>query len=125
MTQSLTWHDVIGAEKQQDYFQQTLAFVEQQRQAGKVIFPPAKDVFNAFRFTEFNQVKVVILGQDPYHGPNQAHGLCFSVQPGIKTPLRWSTCIRNWHRIFLAFRSRTMAISKAGPSRAFCFSTPY
>ncbi|TNF11594.1 MAG: uracil-DNA glycosylase, partial [Vibrionaceae bacterium] len=42
--------------------------------------------FNAFRFTEFNQVKVVILGQDPYHGPNQAHGLCFSVQPGIKTP---------------------------------------
>ncbi|ELO1813903.1 uracil-DNA glycosylase [Vibrio fluvialis] len=86
MTQSLTWHDVIGAEKQQDYFQQTLAFVEQQRQAGKVIFPPAKDVFNAFRFTEFNQVKVVILGQDPYHGPNQAHGLCFSVQPGIKTP---------------------------------------
>ncbi|ELX7502194.1 uracil-DNA glycosylase [Vibrio fluvialis] len=86
MTQSLTWHDVIGVEKQQDYFQQTLAFVEQQRQAGKVIFPPAKDVFNAFRFTEFNQVKVVILGQDPYHGPNQAHGLCFSVQPGIKTP---------------------------------------
>ncbi|ELV8852355.1 uracil-DNA glycosylase [Vibrio fluvialis] len=86
MTRSLTWHDVIGAEKQQDYFQQTLAFVEQQRQAGKVIFPPAKDVFNAFRFTEFNQVKVVILGQDPYHGPNQAHGLCFSVQPGIKTP---------------------------------------
>ncbi|AVH31217.1 uracil-DNA glycosylase [Vibrio fluvialis] len=86
MTQSLTWHDVIGVEKQQDYFQQTLTFVEQQRQAGKVIFPPAKDVFNAFRFTEFNQVKVVILGQDPYHGPNQAHGLCFSVQPGIKTP---------------------------------------
>lgn len=86
MTQSLTWHDVIGIEKQQDYFQQTLTFVEQQRQAGKVIFPPAKDVFNAFRFTEFNQVKVVILGQDPYHGPNQAHGLCFSVQPGIKTP---------------------------------------
>ncbi|EOW9549611.1 uracil-DNA glycosylase [Vibrio fluvialis] len=86
MTQSLTWYDVIGVEKQQDYFQQTLAFVEQQRQAGKVIFPPAKDVFNAFRFTEFNQVKVVILGQDPYHAPNQAHGLCFSVQPGIKTP---------------------------------------
>ncbi|MBO0214370.1 uracil-DNA glycosylase [Vibrio sp. Vb2880] len=86
MTQSLTWHDVIGTEKQQDYFQHTLAFVEAERHAGKVIFPPAKDVFNAFRYTEFDQVKVVILGQDPYHGPNQAHGLCFSVQPGIKTP---------------------------------------
>lgn len=86
MAQSLTWHDVIGNEKQQEYFQHTLAFVEAERQAGKVIFPPAHDVFNAFRFTEFDQVKVVILGQDPYHGPNQAHGLCFSVQPGIKTP---------------------------------------
>ena len=86
MTNSLTWHDVIGNEKQQDYFQQTLAFVESERHAGKVIFPPAKDVFNAFRPTEFADVKVVILGQDPYHGPNQAHGLCFSVLPGVRTP---------------------------------------
>ncbi|TXZ73690.1 uracil-DNA glycosylase [Vibrio mimicus] len=86
MSESLTWHDVIGNEKQQDYFQQTMQFVESQRQAGKVIYPPAKDVFNAFRFTEFGDVKVVILGQDPYHGPSQAHGLCFSVLPGVKTP---------------------------------------
>ncbi|AIU66006.1 uracil-DNA glycosylase [Vibrio coralliilyticus] len=86
MNPSLTWQDVIGAEKQQDYFQQTLNFVESERAAGKAIFPPAKDVFNAFRATEFNDVKVVILGQDPYHGPRQAHGLCFSVLPGIKTP---------------------------------------
>ncbi|MGL4827737.1 MAG: uracil-DNA glycosylase [Vibrio sp.] len=86
MSESLTWHDVIGNEKQQDYFQQTMQFVESQRQAGKVIYPPAKDVFNAFRFTEFGDVNVVILGQDPYHGPNQAHGLCFSVLPGVKTP---------------------------------------
>ncbi|CAM3034129.1 uracil-DNA glycosylase [Vibrio ordalii] len=86
MTQSLTWHDVIGHEKQQEYFQQTIAFVEKERLAGKVIYPPAADVFNAFRFTEFAGVKVVILGQYPYHGPNQAHGLCFSVLPGVKTP---------------------------------------
>lgn len=86
MSHSLTWHDVIGVEKQQEYFQQTLNFVEAERAAGKVIFPPAKDVFNAFRFTEFDDVNVVILGQDPYHGPNQAHGLCFSVLPGVKTP---------------------------------------
>ena len=86
MGASLTWQDVIGAEKQQEYFQQTLAFVEQERAAGKVVYPPAKDVFNAFRATEFGDVKVVIIGQDPYHGPNQAHGLCFSVLPGVKTP---------------------------------------
>ncbi|MEH0673787.1 uracil-DNA glycosylase [Vibrio scophthalmi] len=86
MTPSLTWQDVIGEQKQQTYFQDTLAFVDAERAAGKAIFPPAKDVFNAFRATEFGDVKVVILGQDPYHGPNQAHGLCFSVLPGIKTP---------------------------------------
>ena len=86
MSQRLVWHDVIGAEKQQDYFQQTLNFVESERALGKTVFPPAKDVFNAFRFTEFGDVKVVILGQDPYHGPKQAHGLCFSVLPGIKPP---------------------------------------
>lgn len=86
MTTSLCWHDVIGAEKQQDYFQNTLAFVEAERAAGKVIYPPSQDVFNAFKVTEFRDVKVVIIGQDPYHGPNQAHGLCFSVLPGVKTP---------------------------------------
>lgn len=86
MSSSLTWQEVIGEEKQQDYFQQTLAFVEAERAAGKTVFPPAKDVFNAFRATEFGDVKVVIIGQDPYHGPNQAHGLCFSVLPGVKTP---------------------------------------
>lgn len=83
---TLTWQDVIGKEKQQAYLQQTLEFVEQQRDAGKTIYPPASDVFNAFQFTEFADVNVVILGQDPYHGPNQAHGLCFSVLPGVKTP---------------------------------------
>lgn len=86
MNTSLTWHDVIGVEKQQEYFQQTLSFVEAERAAGKVVFPPASDVFNAFKATEFADIKVVIIGQDPYHGPNQAHGLCFSVLPGVKTP---------------------------------------
>ncbi len=86
MREALTWHDVIGTEKQQEYFQQTMAYVQSERDAGKVIYPPAKDVFNAFRYTELKEVKVVIIGQDPYHGPNQAHGLCFSVLPGVKTP---------------------------------------
>ncbi|MBB6056347.1 uracil-DNA glycosylase [Tolumonas osonensis] len=80
------WSDVLGQEKQQPYFQETLNFVRQEREAGKVIYPPAADVFNAFKYTEFADVKVVILGQDPYHGPNQAHGLCFSVLPGVAVP---------------------------------------
>ncbi|WP_211294031.1 uracil-DNA glycosylase [Vibrio gangliei] len=81
-----SWAEIIGKEKQQDYFKQLEQFVGQERQSGKVIFPPQDQVFSAFEYTPFNNVKVVILGQDPYHGPNQAHGLSFSVQPGIKTP---------------------------------------
>ncbi|MCL9775160.1 uracil-DNA glycosylase [Vibrio methylphosphonaticus] len=83
---TLTWRDVIESQHQQAYFKQTLSFVAQERQAGKVIYPAEEDVFNAFDLTELNQVKVVILGQDPYHGEGQAHGLCFSVLPGVKTP---------------------------------------
>ena len=80
------WADILNEEKQQPYFQQIVQFVETQRAAGKTIYPPEQDVFNAFTLTELDKVKVVILGQDPYHGPNQAHGLCFSVQQGVKTP---------------------------------------
>lgn len=81
-----TWHQAIGAEKQQPYFQHILEAVRAERMAGKIIYPPAQDVFNAFKATEFAQVKVVILGQDPYHGPQQAHGLSFSVRQGIAIP---------------------------------------
>ena len=80
------WADILGQEKQQPYFQQMMQFVENQRAAGKIIYPPKQYVFNAFNLTELDKVKVVILGQDPYHGPNQAHGLSFSVLPGVKTP---------------------------------------
>lgn len=86
MTQSPTWRDALASEKTKPYFQQTLNFVAGERAAGKIIYPPQKDVFNAFRFTELAAVKVVILGQDPYHGPNQAHGLSFSVRPGVAAP---------------------------------------
>lgn len=86
MTTNLTWHDVLAEEKQQPYFIETLSAVAVARAAGITVYPPQKDVFNAFRFTELGEVKVVILGQDPYHGPNQAHGLSFSVLPGITPP---------------------------------------
>ncbi|MFV1985515.1 MAG: uracil-DNA glycosylase [Thiohalomonadales bacterium] len=60
--------------------------MKNEKNQGKVIFPPGKLIFNAFNSTPFESVKVVILGQDPYHGPNQAHGLCFSVLPGVRFP---------------------------------------
>lgn len=81
-----TWADILGAEKQAPYFHQIMQFVEQERANGKTVYPPKQDVFNAFKYTELDELKVVILGQDPYHGPGQAHGLCFSVLPGIKSP---------------------------------------
>lgn len=81
-----TWTDVIGEEKSQPYFQHILQYVHQERLAGKTIYPPQSEVFSAFALTAFSEVKVVILGQDPYHGPNQAHGLSFSVKPGIIPP---------------------------------------
>lgn len=83
---SLNWQDVIGAEKNQPYFLQTMDYLKQQRAAGQVIYPPEALVFNAFKLTPFAEMKVVVIGQDPYHGPNQAHGLSFSVPAGVAIP---------------------------------------
>ncbi|WP_105888336.1 uracil-DNA glycosylase [Haemophilus influenzae] len=81
-----SWTDVIGKEKAQPYFQHALQQVHLARASGKTIYPPQEEVFNAFKYTAFEDVKVVILGQDPYHGANQAHGLAFSVKPEVAIP---------------------------------------
>ncbi len=86
MSSKTTWDTVISEQKQQPYFPAMLETVDQLRQSGKVIYPDNEHVFSAFEATPFEQVKVVILGQDPYHGPNQAHGLSFSVLPNVKVP---------------------------------------
>lgn len=80
------WKQVLADEFELPYMQQLRAFLLQEKTAGKIIYPPGPLIFNALNSTPLNQVKVVIIGQDPYHGPNQAHGLCFSVQPGVRTP---------------------------------------
>lgn len=80
------WMQYLGAEFQQPYMLQLKAFLQQEKAAGKVIYPHSSHWFNAFVQTPLAKVKVVVLGQDPYHGANQAHGLSFSVLPGIKTP---------------------------------------
>lgn len=82
----LTWHDALKQEKKLPYFNNILTFIARERAAGITIYPHRRDVFNTFRLTELSAVKVVILGQDPYHGPQQAHGLSFSVRPGVPMP---------------------------------------
>jgi uracil-DNA glycosylase len=80
------WKQVLAAEFESDYMRSLREFLKQEKQQRKVIYPPGNEIFNAFNHTPFDQVKVVILGQDPYHGPDQAHGLCFSVRKGVKIP---------------------------------------
>ena len=82
----MSWFDFIEKQQQQSYFKQLQLFIDQEETAGKTIFPSPKNRFTAFSLTELKDVKVVILGQDPYHGDGQAHGLSFSVQEGIKLP---------------------------------------
>jgi uracil-DNA glycosylase len=79
------WKKVLSAELEKPYFKELSEFVDGERAAHQV-FPPEDDVFNAFKLTPYEKVKVLILGQDPYHDDGQAHGLCFSVQPGVRPP---------------------------------------
>jgi uracil-DNA glycosylase len=81
-----SWLAVIGDELEKPYMQALRHFIKEEKAAGKVIFPPSPLIFNAFNHTPFDQVRVVIIGQDPYHGPNQAHGLSFSVPQGVDLP---------------------------------------
>ncbi|GGB61254.1 uracil-DNA glycosylase [Shewanella inventionis] len=81
-----SWQALCKQQAAQLYYQQLQQFIALQRAQGKVIYPPDSEVFTAFDLTPLDKVKVVILGQDPYHGPNQAHGLSFSVKKGVKPP---------------------------------------
>lgn len=81
-----SWLRVLGSEFEQEYMRELRAFLAARKAAGAVIYPPPAQWFNALDSTPFEQVKVVILGQDPYHGPGQAHGLCFSVRPPVPPP---------------------------------------
>jgi uracil-DNA glycosylase len=80
------WNNVLSQEFEQDYMKSLKAFLLEEKEVGHVVFPKNSDIFNAFNHTPFEQVKVVILGQDPYHGIGQAHGLAFSVQKGVAVP---------------------------------------
>ncbi len=83
---TVSWNSILSTEKEKTYYQSMIATIQAERALGKNIFPRDNDIFAAFDLTAFNDVKVVIIGQDPYHGEGQAHGLAFSVLPGIKPP---------------------------------------
>lgn len=80
------WKQALKNEFDRPYFQQVVTFLKIEKAQGKTIYPPGSLIFNAFDKTPYDKVKVVIIGQDPYHGDGQAHGLSFSVQPGVKPP---------------------------------------
>jgi uracil-DNA glycosylase len=81
-----SWQAFIGEELSKPYMQSLRNFLKQEKAAGKIIYPPSPLIFNAFNHTPFDKVRVVIIGQDPYHGPDQAHGLSFSVPQGVALP---------------------------------------
>ncbi len=81
-----SWKAALTEEFEKPYFAEIRRFLQEEKAAGKIIYPPGSLIFNAFNSTPFEKVRVVILGQDPYHGAGQAHGLCFSVQHGVKPP---------------------------------------
>jgi uracil-DNA glycosylase len=80
-----SWLPALSEETTKPYYQELYRFVGDERRKFKV-YPPGKDVFNALRYTPLENVRVVIIGQDPYHGENQAHGMAFSVRPGVAAP---------------------------------------
>jgi uracil-DNA glycosylase len=80
------WLQILNTEFEKPYMKKLEEFLIKEKQKNNEIFPPSNEIFNAFCYTPFSKVKVVIIGQDPYHGQGQAHGLSFSVQKGVKTP---------------------------------------
>jgi uracil-DNA glycosylase len=90
------WQAVLAEEFDKPYFKELEQFVDQERREHKV-FPPEEDVFNAFKATPYNKVKVLLLGQDPYHGDGQAHGMCFSVRPGVRPPPSLVNMLKELH----------------------------
>lgn len=90
------WDELLAADFHSDYYKRIRYWLKKEY-AEQTIYPPAEDIFNALRYTPYAKVKAVLLGQDPYHGPGQAHGLCFSVRPGVKPPPSLQNIFRELH----------------------------
>jgi uracil-DNA glycosylase len=93
----ISWKPLLQAETEKPYFRQLDAFLDEEIANGEVVLPPANDIFNALRFTAHDEVKVVLLGQDPYPKPGDAHGLCFSVRPNVPVPASLRNVYKELH----------------------------
>ena len=131
-----SWHEALKDEINQPYILELKNFLESEKKAGKLVFPPEEEVLNAFRQTPFDQVKVVLMGQDPYHGQNQAHGLCFSVGKKISLPPSLRNiykemeadlgippathgCLINWAKQGVLMLNATLTVRKGEPKSHF------
>ena len=92
-----SWKNVLKSEFNKPYFLEIVTFLKMEKATGKTVYPPGSLIFNAFNSTPFDKVKVVLLGQDPYHGPGQAHGLSFSVPDGIPPPPSLMNIFKEMH----------------------------
>ena len=91
------WKKVLESEFNKPYFLQIVHFLKTEKNIGKIIYPPGSQIFNAFEMSPFSQTKLVLLGQDPYHGPGQAHGLSFSVPDGVRPPPSLQNIFKELH----------------------------
>ena len=118
-----SWKLALQKEFQSDYFLSLKRFLVEEKKMHR-IFPPGQFIFSAFKHTPFEQVKAVILGQDPYHGPGQAHGLCFSVNRGIEQPPSLVNIFKNLIAIWVS-PYRSTAIWKPGQNKVcYCSMRP-
>lgn len=136
MLMEKSWRQALDQEISKPYILHLKNFLEEEKQKGARIFPPESEVFNAFRQTPFDRVKVVLMGQDPYHGVGQAHGFCFSVQKGVAIPPSLRNiykemeedlgipqanhgCLINWARQGVLMLNATLTVRKGEPKSHF------
>ena len=119
-----SWLNVLQSEFEEDYMQELRTFLRQEMRSGHTIYPPMDQLFTAFWNTPFQDVKVVILGQDPYHGPKQAHGLSFSVQRGIRPPPSLKIYIKEASLIWESYQ-QSMVTYRNGVREVSSYSTQY
>ena len=116
------WKELLGAEFEKPYFAELVRFVKQEY-ATRRVFPAGRNIFHAFDMCDPDDIKVVVIGQDPYHGEGQAHGLCFSVNDGVPFPPSLVNIFQEVRDDTGAAVPARRATSTAGPSRACCCST--
>ena len=120
-----SWMKFLGEEFEKDYMLNLKSFLKQELDNKKEIYPHSSEMFSAFNLTPLNEVKLVIIGQDPYHGPNQAHGLCFSVKPGIKPPpslkniykeLKSDGFLESWAKNGVLMLNNVLTVQRGNPA---------